>query len=295
MKSHKYHVGLKVGVVFLLWVLLVSALFFMLPPKGSIPILMYHFVVPQTQLNSKGGPTNLDISAEEFERQMWLLRTFGFKPITLDQLYEIYSGKAKPRWRQIVITFDDGNETYMQYALPVMEHYGIPSVNFVVWEFLQNRDHGSMSLSDVQKLARRPLVTIGSHSLSHQTLPTLDHNHAESEIVESKIRLEQALGKAVPYFCYPTGAFTSREVVLVQKAGYRLAFTTSVKSLGNYPETFYSLTRSKVSPKDNLFGFWLRASGLDYCVARVKHWFRQLTGSMRNDKLNVYELAPKTM
>jgi peptidoglycan/xylan/chitin deacetylase (PgdA/CDA1 family) len=49
---------------------------------------------------------------------------------------------------------------------------------------------------------------------------------AEAEIVESKRELEALLGHPVRSFCYPTGAYSDREVELVSGAGYSLAVTT---------------------------------------------------------------------
>jgi peptidoglycan/xylan/chitin deacetylase (PgdA/CDA1 family) len=69
------------------------------------------------------------------------------------------------------------------------------------------------------------LITVGSHTLSHPILTTLNTEEIESEILESCRYLEQRLQRKVDYFCYPNGAYDKRAYQLVQKT-YRGAVTT---------------------------------------------------------------------
>lgn len=266
-----------------------AALFYFLPPKGYIPVLMYHFVVPKDRV----GPTSLDVSVEHFERQMWFLRTFGFRLVSVDEFYEIKTGKAKPKGKEVLVTFDDGNETYWQYALPVLERYRIPSVNFLVWDSLVQKEHGSMSLEEAKQFSEHPLVTFGSHSLTHPNLAEIPLDQAKAEIIDSRRNLEEALGRPVHYFTYPGGFLNDRVVELVREGGYRLGFTTSKRRLQGKPESLYSVTRIKVHPQHNLFIFWSYLAGLVDFGKGVDSFFHQLTVDKQNDKLNVYEPAPK--
>lgn len=50
------------------------------------------------------------------------------------------------------------------------------------------------------------LITIGSHTLTHPILPTLDETAIELEMTESRRQLEQNLRRAANYFCYPNGS-----------------------------------------------------------------------------------------
>lgn len=69
------------------------------------------------------------------------------------------------------------------------------------------------------------LITVGSHTLSHPILTTLNGEEIESEILESRRCLEQQLQRKVDFFCYPNGAYDKRAYQLVQKT-YRAAVTT---------------------------------------------------------------------
>ena len=69
---------------------------------------------------------------------------------------------------------------------------------------------------------------IGSHSLSHRVLATLDPSEQESEIVESRRQLQAIVGHGITSFAYPVGGpqhIDHHSVRLARKAGYDLAFT----------------------------------------------------------------------
>ncbi|TMQ16304.1 MAG: polysaccharide deacetylase family protein [Candidatus Rokuibacteriota bacterium] len=81
-----------------------------------------------------------------------------------------------------------------------------------------------MSWRDLASLDRN-LVTVGSHTMSHPMLTTLDEVSARAEIVNSRRRLEEMLGRAVEFFCYPAGAY-SESVTEEVRRHYRAAVTT---------------------------------------------------------------------
>ncbi|MDE2150101.1 MAG: polysaccharide deacetylase family protein [Gammaproteobacteria bacterium] len=68
------------------------------------------------------------------------------------------------------------------------------------------------------------LITIGSHSLTHPILPTLDDEQLAYEIVHSRQLLEQRLHRPIDLFCYPNGSNDQRARDLVARH-YRAAVT----------------------------------------------------------------------
>jgi len=59
------------------------------------------------------------------------------------------------------------------------------------------------------------LITIGSHAATHPIRTTLTRDALDAEIAESRIVLEQHLGRSADLFCYPNGAndATTRDAV----------------------------------------------------------------------------------
>jgi peptidoglycan/xylan/chitin deacetylase (PgdA/CDA1 family) len=69
------------------------------------------------------------------------------------------------------------------------------------------------------------LITIGSHTLSHPILPTIDDETLEREVRDSRRVLEQRLGRTIDLFCYPNGTQDERVHAAVARH-YRAAVTT---------------------------------------------------------------------
>jgi len=80
------------------------------------------------------------------------------------------------------------------------------------------------------------LITIGSHTLSHPILNLLTADEIDFELRESRRLLEQKLGRAVEYFCYPNGSYDARVYEAV-KTIYRAAVTTESGAVGRRNNT----------------------------------------------------------
>ncbi|MBI4358821.1 MAG: polysaccharide deacetylase family protein [Candidatus Omnitrophica bacterium] len=268
-----------------------AIIFFTFPIKGHIPVLMYHLILPKSEV----GHNSFHVSIESFERQMWFLKTFGYRTISLDEYYEIKTGERKPRGREVLITFDDGHRSYADAALPILERYQIPSVNFLIWEHATDKfwkDY--MTLEEAKRIADHPLVTFGSHTISHPNLTAISSEQAWFEIKASKDEFEDAFQKPFHYFCYPEGSFNEEVIQLVEKAGYRLAFKTSLKHLEGFPQTSYTLRRIKVRQRGDLLAFWFSVAGFTDYVNGTRTFFRQLTANKVNDKLIAHKPIYKT-
>jgi peptidoglycan/xylan/chitin deacetylase (PgdA/CDA1 family) len=70
------------------------------------------------------------------------------------------------------------------------------------------------------------LITIGSHTVSHPILSTLDDAQINHELIRSRAWLEDALGgRTVDLFCYPNGSQDARVRSLAAQT-YRAAVST---------------------------------------------------------------------
>jgi peptidoglycan/xylan/chitin deacetylase (PgdA/CDA1 family) len=85
-----------------------------------------------------------------------------------------------------------------------------------------------LTCAELRSLAESRLVTIGAHAVSHASLTALPEQEQASEILSSKARLQEILGREVNVFSYPFGsandcsATTAR---LCKAAGFRKAAT----------------------------------------------------------------------
>ena len=121
------------------------------------------------------------------------------------------------------ITFDDGLKDVYRVAYPELKKRGIPFTIFVVTDFLNQE--GYISTDELLELAADPLVTIGSHGVTHNILKGMPQENQQFELKDSKERLEALLEKPVRYFAYSHGQFdgTTLEILRKEKC-YDFAF-----------------------------------------------------------------------
>lgn len=81
-------------------------------------------------------------------------------------------------------------------------------------------------------------IEFGSHTVSHPILSRLDDEELRQELVESRTRLEQELGKSAPVLAYPVGGpdeFNEKVIQAAASAGYRLGvcYMPGINRLGD--------------------------------------------------------------
>jgi len=154
------------------------------------------------------------------------------KPVPAD-----LRGPLKGAAHYVAITFDDGFENVIENALPELEKRRIPSTLFIIAGGLgkfphwltsrsEREQHGKLMTAHQLKQLPSDLVTIGSHTMTHPTLPTLNSKEARREISESRAALENLLNRKVDLFSFPRGAFNQELVRCCQEAGYERIFNS---------------------------------------------------------------------
>lgn len=249
------------GIIALFFVLLAlgAVVFFIFPLPGQIPVLMYHFIGSEEVAETNGNV----ISKNTFEKQMNFLKRFGYRVITIKDFDETLSGSRKPAGREIVITFDDGNTSVKDEAIPITNKLNFPVTLFLISQNLKSGTYGSMKTAEVIQLAQNPLIYLGAHSRTHPFLSQISDGEVNNEVIGSKAELESMLNKPMIYFAYPYGDFDQRSMIAAQKAGYRLAFTTSPKKLNAVKSGDYCIPRVKITESaSNPIIFWIKVSGI---------------------------------
>ncbi len=244
-----------------------------LPLPGTVPVLMYHFIGSAQDARQEKN----FVSRESFSGQMDFLKNLGFRVISMDEFYEIYTGRRKPRGKEIVITFDDGNTSFEKEAFPVLKAHGFPATIFLVSESVRAETNGSMSAATVKALLQSGLVTVGGHTATHPSLISMEEKQIRRELFESKWGFEEMLARPIQYVAYPLGDVDPRVVEVARDAGYRLGFSTAYKKLEKTGEGPYAITRIKVTrTADNPVVFWVEVSGLYEGFKRWRFKFKKL-------------------
>jgi len=160
----------------------------------------------------------------------------GFEDIevsTLGKIIEVCRGRCvslresspfdMSRWNRFLLTFDDGNVSDYEIALPILSRMNCMAAFFIVVEKIGTPHH--LSWSQVRELHDAGM-TIGSHSLSHPDMRKLDPAGQRRELLVSRLRIEQELGVSVTSFSFPFGKFNSDLLRLARDAGYSTICTS---------------------------------------------------------------------
>lgn len=229
--------------------------------QPSVPVLTYHSVAHQ----GEGLPDRYRIVPARFARQVEALGRCGFRPVTLAALLRTLDGDAAAATgRPVVITFDDGYADFRTEALPVLRRHRYSAAVFVVtdqvgdeasWDLAPGVVRGPrlMSWPEIRDAAAQG-IEFHSHGCSHPRLSRVPTEVAQREIRESKLAIEQALGRPVQYFCYPHGDASALVRYKVRAAGYLAAFSTE-EGLTDATQDRLFLRRVKVRPADSMADF----------------------------------------
>lgn len=182
-------------------------------PPG-VPVLMYHSL-------SQEKNNDAVISPERFAEQMEFLFKNGYKPISMDELYDYISGVKGLPAKPVVLTFDDGYRDNLEIALPILKQYGFKSTIFTLTA------EGEMRLtwSELNHMKTAGMEVV-SHSYTHRELGGLDISVQAEEIKHSKQILDRNLRQETRYFAYPNSSYSKQTIQILKDHGIRMAFTT---------------------------------------------------------------------
>jgi peptidoglycan/xylan/chitin deacetylase (PgdA/CDA1 family) len=182
----------------------------------SIPILYYHSIAKQP-----GNP--IRIPPQQFEEQMKYLADHGYEILGEDQFYDCLVKKKNFPEKSVVITLDDGYGDNFTNAFPIMRKYKFVGTVFMVPSYI---DGPGYLTGDQLKKLQAAGWTIGGHTEHHTNLIKVSAAAAVQELQTSNRTLEDLLGQSVKTFAYPYGGYSPQVTKLVQKFGYRTAYTT---------------------------------------------------------------------
>lgn len=222
-------------------------------------VLMYHQV--GQPLSDREARFSTPPAA--FAEQMRWLHDHGYRPVDLEAIVEHVSGRHVLPERAFHVTFDDGFVGVLEHALPVLQRLGIPASLYAVaertglsndWMHMRGFPRRALLSAAQLRMLAEAGVSIGSHTCTHARLTEIAPEQAQAEIGQSKLRLEDLLGRPVDHFAYPYGAFDTRVREQVVAAGYRSACST--RSGFNRPgEDLYLIRRIDVYGTDRLWQF----------------------------------------
>lgn len=228
----------------------------------QLPILMYHHLLQDTSRLNK-----YTISPEELRADLEFLQRAGYTPILVRDLIDhTQNGTPLPE-KPVMLTFDDGYESFYAYAFPLLQEYSMPAVYSVIGryadQYTDHEDHhinySHCSWPQLKELADSGLVEIQNHSYDlhsydrgRQGAMMVAGESADSydlalraDLGRLQAQCEDWLGAAPTAFAYPFGYVSAESLQTLRDMGFLAALTCSerVNVLDGGADQLYALGR----------------------------------------------------
>jgi peptidoglycan/xylan/chitin deacetylase (PgdA/CDA1 family) len=191
----------------------------------TIPILCYHRV---------GNATNrMTVSTAAFAEQLEWLAKNDYRVLRLQDVAAFLEGKQALPPRSVVLTFDDGYESYYRHAYPLLKKHAFPATVFLYTDFVGAGD--ALTWPQMQEMTASGLIDIQAHSKTHANLINRFRDEGEAayrkrldtEARAPREQIERRLKLPVKDFAYPYGDANEAVLDALVRNGYRLGVTVN--------------------------------------------------------------------
>jgi len=210
-----------------------------------------------------GWPTWFYIPEDVFVRQLSFLSDNGWQAISVATFNK---GLAQPEnWpaKSVLLTFDDGYRSLLQTGVPWLRKFNMSAVAFVPTAFIGGVNEFDAGIeprepicdwNDLHELERNG-ISVESHGVAHRRLSKLEPNEQRLEIFQSKLVLENRLGKQVSHYSFAygdVGRASDGVSCLLREAGYRASFLYGGGPLQLPLERHFAIPRIAMGPETSL-------------------------------------------
>lgn len=194
-----------------------------------------------------------DVSEREWAESMIVTLKNAYNVITPK---DFYAGMLDSKKINVLLTFDDGYQSWVDVVLPVLQKHNVQGIFFInsgLVDVAHNQSAVNTFMEDNLRISPkralswegvRTLVaggqTIGGHTRYHTDLTRLQDTELEREIADDKRVLEGQLSQVMNDFAYPFGTpyHLNKEVTrTVRGIGYVRAYT-AISRFVSTQETF---------------------------------------------------------
>jgi len=160
-------------------------------------VLMYH------RFNENKYPST-NIRMNVFDEQMKMIKHLKYEFYN-PKFFEKEFDKIKNK-KKILITIDDGFQSFYDEAWPYLKENNIPFILFVSTEPVGK--NGYMDWSQIKEIESSDLGIIGHHSHTHEYLIDMTNEDFIKDIETASKIFEEKLGYVPSIFSYPFGEYS---------------------------------------------------------------------------------------
>ena len=182
---------------------------------SGLPVLMYHFFYDKNEREPQDGNW---IEINDFEQQIKCLSENDYYFPTWEEVENYIDGKTELPEKSVVITVDDGDPSFFELGVPIIQKYNVKATSFVVayWygDVAQNKENNISYQSHSYDMHKG-----GSNGKGVML------SWSYEKMVEDLKTSQEVLGGA-NIFCYPFGQYNELDIKALKDTGFKLAFTT---------------------------------------------------------------------
>lgn len=219
---------------------------------GKIPVLLYHDI-------SNTIKDDYTLSPAQFAAQMEWLYSEGYQTLLLQEIRSVPEDTLK---KKIVITFDDGYASFIDFAFPLLQIYQFKAtLNLIgarVGTFLRlGENRPLLSWDEYRYLLKSGRVDLGCHTYGlHHSRGVLSVSEAElqGDLERFQEVLQRETGRPSKILAWPYGYFTEESIRVAKKLGFQY-FLTSTEGFFQSASGWDKIPRLNINYKLDLVSF----------------------------------------
>jgi peptidoglycan/xylan/chitin deacetylase (PgdA/CDA1 family) len=162
----------------------------------------------------------------------------------MDQMWANWThGTPLPEGKPIVVSFDNGYQSQVTQALPIMRRLGWVGVENIQLTGLPP-SQGGLSQAQISQLVAEGWE-LDTQGISHADLIRLGASALHEQVAVARKEVQNRYHVPVNWFCYPSGHYSSTVIAEVKAAGY-VGSTTVVPGWATPTKDPYRLPRLRV-------------------------------------------------
>jgi biofilm PGA synthesis lipoprotein PgaB len=249
----------------------------------QVAVLMYHDIAIKPESDGI-------IAVERFKKQMQLVKQNGFQVISIKQYVNFMQGKGSVPDNALLITFDDGYESFYKLAYPILKEYGYPAVNFVIvstiddrtkpgtpkltWDQMREMQQAGMSfMSHTFEMHHygavnehgneAPVMSKLSYDKDKKKMETNEEyvQRLRNDLLMAEERLRSELGNTVSALAFPYGAYNETILELTEAAGISVTFTTKEGINSKFHRTGFRINGARAGETEDALIQKLKGKG----------------------------------
>ena len=231
--------------------------------QTGIPVLMYHDI-----LRTKTDNNTSTLEIEKFKEQMNYLKKNGWTTITPSQLEAWVTKKATLPKKSVLITFDDGYQSTIDLAYPILKTHGFQATSFLITSRINRpgtvSELGMIQTQDVYSYQNH---THAFHMYNSYTNMSLLQQESEGAIFDdlelANNSIEEILGYdyRVTALAYPYGKRSPQAIRALKSAGMTSGYTIDEGNVFQ-GDSLFELKRQRIHSSMTLKDFADKLEGM---------------------------------